>query len=78
MSVNVTPVKVTFPLFSRVIVYTITSPKSVILFELESVIAAVLVASAKGTGVMAISVTSSVVLPSVSSPSSDVSVTLFV
>ena len=47
VSVNVMPVKVTFPLFSTVIVYLITSPVSVIPFELAYVTVAVLVASIK-------------------------------
>ena len=78
VSVNVIPVRVTFPLFSTVIVYLITSPVSVIPFELASVTVAVLVASIAGAGDIAVSVASSVVFPSVSSPSSDVSDTLFV
>ena len=50
MSVSVTPVRRTFPLFSAVIVYVIISPVSVIPFEFTSVTEAVLVASIKGEG----------------------------
>ncbi len=57
-------------------VYTIVSPKSTIPLLLLSVVTAVLVASIAGSGVIDTTVTSSVVLPSLSSPSSEVSVTL--
>ena len=50
VSVKVSPVKVTFPLFSTVIVYFITSPVSVIPLAFASVTVTVLVASIAGSG----------------------------
>ena len=76
VSASARPLNVTFPLFSTVIVYVITSPRSVTPFALVSVTDATLVASIIGSGLITNSVISLVVLPSVSSPSSDVSLTL--
>ena len=59
-------------------VYTIVSAKSTIPLLLLSIVVAVLVASISGSGVISTTVTSSSVLPSLSSPSSEVSVTLLV
>ena len=75
VSVRVSPDKVTLPLFSTVMVYTTISPRSLILLLLLSFTDAVLVASTIGFGLITSSVLSSVVLPSVSSPSSLRSVT---
>ena len=77
MSVNVIPVIVLPPLFLTVMVYTIISPAPVVLFPL-SVTAAVFVTSSDADAVIEVTVPSSVVLPSPSSPSSLISVTSFV
>ena len=69
-------VTVTFPVFSIVIVYLKISPGSLTELELTSVTDTVLVASIDGFGEIDVMVGSSVVLPSVSSPSSEVSDTL--
>ena len=61
-----------------VIVYLKISPTSFIVLELTSVTDTVLVTSIDGSGVIIVIVGSSVVLLSVSSPSSEVSETLFV
>ena len=86
LSLSVRPVKVWFPLLWIVTVYSILSPKSFIPFPLLSITFAVLVTSMDGNGsiitvvdsVEEISTTvgSSVVFPSPSSPSSEVSETL--
>ncbi len=62
------------PVFSTVIVYTIVSPAPVLPSPL-SVTTAVFIASTPGNAVMLTRVGSSLVLPSLSSPSSEVSVT---
>ena len=76
VSANVNPVKVTFPLFSTLIRYTTESPAPVFPSPLSDNVN-VLVTSIVGEAVIFISVESSVVLPSVSSPSSLWSLTLF-
>ena len=65
------------PVFSTVIVYTIVSPAPVLPSPL-SITAAVFVASTPGNAVILTRVGSSLVLPSLSSPSSEVSVTSLV
>ena len=71
-------VKIIFPLFSTEIIKSILSPISLNPLEFKSFKTTVLVTSRLGNGVIIISVWSSIVFPSVSSPSSLVSVTSFV
>ena len=82
LSVNVSTrlkdVTVTLPVFSMVMVYLKTSPGSLLELPLVSVTETVLVTSIDGFGEMMTSVVSSIVLPSLSSPSSEVSDTLLV
>ena len=66
-------VKLTFPVFSIYIVYSIISFKSFDPLLLTSVTVATLVTSIDGEAVNVVSVGSSMVFPSVSSPSSDLS-----
>ena len=66
------------PVLFTVMVYTITSPVSLILSLSVSITLAVLTTSIEGIGFIDTSVGSLVVFPSVSSPSSEVSLTLFV
>ena len=77
LSFKVIPDKTTFPLFSTVIVYLIISLAPFTPSPL-SITIAVLVTSKIALGVISTIVGSLVVLPSLSSPSSDVSLTLFV
>ena len=76
VSIKLSPVKVTFPLFSTLITYVILSPKSLIPLEFTSLTLAVLVTSIIGFNVIDTFVESSVVFPSASFPLSEVSVTL--
>ena len=78
MSARVKAVTVTLPVFSIVIVYLRTSPTSFIVLPLLSVTETVLVTSIDGSGDIGVMVGSSVVFPSLSSPSSEVSDTLLV
>ena len=71
-------VKIIFPLFSTEIIKSILSPISLNPLEFKSFKTTVLVTSRLGNGVIIISVWSSIVFPSVSSPSSLLSVTSFV
>ena len=65
-----------FPVFDTVIVYVIISPMSTFELEFVSLTVAVFVTSIEGLASIAVNVGSSVVLPSASSPSSEVSLTV--
>ena len=85
VSLTISPDKTTFPLFSIVILYVITSPRSVLALLLMSATTAVLVTSkigmlwvAEDVDVINTTVGSSIAFPSVSFPSSEVSDTLLV
>ena len=77
LSVKFNPVNGALPVFSNVIVYLIISPELYNPSPL-SITSKVFVASILGVGSLKVMVGSSVVFPSVSSPSSEISVTLSV